>query len=84
MLRSRIMKNGLFLITALILLGTGGGVVGADDGEVPSPHRMITEYTGPETCAQCHLSAAQDVVESLHYQQQGAVPGARARMRFGS
>jgi hypothetical protein len=64
--------KALFLVAILILLGVG--VVNADDGEIPSPHRAITEYTGPETCAQCHLSAAQEVVHSLHYQQQGAVP----------
>ncbi len=70
--KSGILTKGLFLIATLILLG--GGVVSADDGEIPTPHRAITEYTGPETCAQCHLSTAQDVVESLHYQHQGAVP----------
>ena len=67
-------RKGLFLIAVLILLAAGVGVASADDGEIPTPHRAITEYTGPETCAQCHLSAAQDVVESLHYQHQGAVP----------
>ena len=66
--------TGPLLAVALILLGVGGGVVSADDGEIPAPHLAITEYTGPETCAKCHLSAAREVVESLHYQQQGAVP----------
>ena len=40
----------------------------------PEPHQAITEYTGPETCAMCHASAAQEVVNSLHYQMVGEVP----------
>ena len=67
-------RKELFLAAALCILMVGTGVASADDGEIPTPHRAITEYTGPETCAQCHLSAASDVVESLHYQHQGAVP----------
>ena len=70
--KPRLVTIGFILVASLILIGVG--VASADDGEIPTPHRAITEYSGPETCAQCHLSAAQDVVESLHYQQQGAVP----------
>lgn len=40
----------------------------------PSAHQAITEYKGPETCAMCHPNAAQEVVNSLHYQMQGDVP----------
>ena len=40
----------------------------------PVPHQGITEYTGPETCAMCHPNAAQEVVNSLHYQMVGEVP----------
>jgi hypothetical protein len=49
------------------------GVVFADD-DPPAAHQAISEFTGPETCVKCHLTAAQEVVESLHYQQQGFVP----------
>jgi hypothetical protein len=65
--------TGLLLI-AVLALGPGGArVVHADEGP-SSAHRAITEYTGPETCALCHMTAAQEVVESLHYQHQGEVP----------
>jgi hypothetical protein len=69
-----LMRWVLFMVVAPALLAAGPNLTSADDGDVPSPHRLITEYTGPETCAQCHISAARDVVQSLHYQQQGAVP----------
>jgi hypothetical protein len=40
----------------------------------PESHQTITEYSGPETCAMCHPDMPRQVAESLHYQQQGAVP----------
>jgi hypothetical protein len=69
-----LMMRGLLTVAVLALLAAGPGLARADDGEIPTPHRAITEYTGPETCAQCHMSAAREVVQSLHYQQQGTVP----------
>ena len=41
---------------------------------VPAAHGAIQDYEGPETCAMCHSNAAQEVVESLHYQMVGEVP----------
>jgi hypothetical protein len=69
-----IRRSKVLLAAVLALLVLGTGVVAADDDDVPAPHRAITEYTGPETCALCHISAARDVVQSLHYQHQGVVP----------
>ncbi len=72
-MRKLICFTGLLSI-AVLVLGLGGtGVVLADEGP-PDAHQAIPEYTGPETCALCHATAAQEVVESLHYQHQGAVP----------
>ena len=72
------MRRFILLISLLLLafltLGMGGsGVVHADKGPPPA-HRAITKFTGPELCAQCHPTALQEVVESLHYQHQGYVP----------
>ena len=72
-------KTGLAagaLLSAVILLLSANGtrVARAGDGQPPAIHAYISEYTGPETCAECHVSAGQQVVESLHYQQQGPVP----------
>ena len=69
-----LIRSGLLILSLLVLLATWSSLASADDGEIPTPHRAITEYSGPETCAQCHMSAAREVVQSLHYQQQGAVP----------
>ena len=41
---------------------------------VPAAHGVIQDYEGPETCAVCHPNAAQEMVESLHYQMRGEVP----------
>jgi hypothetical protein len=64
----------LFLILVLALSGSVTMNVYGQDGQPPAAHQAITAYTGPETCAMCHRNAAQEVVESLHYQQQGPVP----------
>ena len=72
-MRKTIFFIGL-LFLAVLVLGTGEtGIAYADDGP-PAVHQAITEFTGPETCAQCHMTAAQEVVESLHYQHQGEAP----------
>ena len=74
------------LATAVIALFGGGVSVAGAQGEPPAAHAAITEYTGPETCAQCHITVAQDVVESLHYQQQAAAPfldGADEEINYG-
>jgi hypothetical protein len=72
-MRKTILFVGLLLAAVLVLGIAGTGVAHADDGP-PAAHQAIAEFTGPETCAQCHMTAAQEVVESLHYQHQGAVP----------
>lgn len=69
-----VMGTGLLLATVLILFAQQPGVALAEEGEPPAAHVAITDYTGPETCAMCHPTAAQQVVESLHYQHQGPVP----------
>ena len=76
---------GGLLVAILVTLAAGAGVAYAQ-GEPPEAHQAITEYTGPETCALCHVTAAQEVVESLHYQQQGAAPfleGASEEINYG-
>jgi hypothetical protein len=72
-MRKFILLIGLLLAASLVSVVVGTGVVLADDGP-PAAHQAIVEFTGPETCARCHLAAAQEVVESLHYQHQGPVP----------
>lgn len=71
-MRKSILIGGLCLLAALVLIG-GGRLAHAQEGPSPA-HAAITEYTGPETCAACHLTAAQEVVNSLHYQQQAEAP----------
>ena len=72
-MRKTILIVGLLLIAVLILGMGGTGVAYADDGP-PAAHQAMAEFAGPATCALCHMAAAQEVVESLHYQHQGAVP----------
>jgi len=67
-------KTVLYVGLLLIVVAVGGvGVAYAED-DPSEAHQAITEYTGPETCAMCHMTAAQEVVGSLHYQHQGDVP----------
>jgi len=74
MRKKYLIRGGLLLATVLILSTSNSSAVYGDEG-APSPaHQAITEYTGPETCAMCHLDAAQKVVESLHYQHQAPAP----------
>ena len=73
-MRRRYLLGGLLLsAVALALPVSGARDVSAESGP-STEHQAITEYTGPETCAACHMTAAQEVVQSLHYQQQGPVP----------
>jgi len=67
---------GLLLLAILALGAADADVAGAQytRDQPPDPHAAITEYKGPETCAACHIDTAQEVAESLHYQQQGDVP----------
>lgn len=44
------------------------------DGHVPAAHQVIQQYDGPATCAGCHPGAAEEVVNSLHYQMRGEAP----------
>ncbi len=69
-----VVRGGLFLIAILAIFIGGTGVAYGDEGEPPAAHQAITEYTGPETCAACHLDSAQQVAESLHYQHQAPAP----------
>jgi hypothetical protein len=69
-----VVRGWLLLIATLAVFVGGAGVAYGDEGDPPSAHQAITEYTGPETCAMCHMDSAQEVVESLHYQQQASVP----------
>lgn len=70
------LKNAVPLLCVLMLsvapVAAGLGAPFAGHG-LPVAHQAITEYKGPETCATCHKAAAQEVVESLHYQLQGSV-----------
>lgn len=65
------MRRPLVWIGVLALMGLLSGVAQA---QPPPAHQAITQYNGPQTCATCHPNAAQEVVESLHYQMQGEVP----------
>jgi len=56
------------------LVALAGLLASAAQAQPPPAHQSITEYVGPQTCAQCHPDAAQEVVESMHYQQQTQVP----------
>jgi hypothetical protein len=71
-MRRIIMVGGLLAGLALVL--GGFQIASAQEEGPPAVHAAITDYTGPESCAMCHPAAAQEVVESLHYQQQGPVP----------
>ena len=73
MRKGYLVRGGLLLMVALLLLVGSRGVAYGQEGDV-DPHEAITEYTGPETCASCHMDDAREVAESLHYQQQGEVP----------
>lgn len=72
-MRRLILVAGVFLLAAALALWMAGTAAAQDSG-VPTPHQTIPEYTGPETCAMCHPSSFREVVNSLHYQHQGAVP----------
>ena len=47
---------------------------GEGEGEGKKAHASIKEYTGPETCINCHESEAKDIHGSVHYQQSGLTP----------
>ncbi len=49
-------------------------------------HVAISEYEGPQTCAECHPDAGREVAESVHYQQQSIayyVEGAEPNKLYG-
>jgi hypothetical protein len=71
MRKSVMISGGLLLMAALVLVLVqvrGTEVASAQEDGPPAAHAAITEYTGPETCGQCHPAAAQQVVDSVHYQ----------------
>lgn len=70
----RVILAGGTLVVAAALLLLMSGAVAAQNGGAPTPHQAIPEYTGPETCAMCHPASFREVVNSVHYQHQGAVP----------
>jgi hypothetical protein len=51
------------------LAGTAGAA-----GRGAKEHAAIAAYEGTKTCAACHAKQVEDVVTSLHYQQQGPAP----------
>jgi hypothetical protein len=71
-LKVSFVTRGLLLL--MILFMSNVGVAYGAEGEPPAAHAAISDYAGPETCGMCHAGVAQEVVESLHYQQQGEVP----------
>ncbi|RME45714.1 MAG: hypothetical protein D6791_10075 [Chloroflexi bacterium] len=69
----------LLCLAWVMILALGGMVAwfsapAIADSHVPAAHQSIQAYEGPQTCASCHPNAAQEVVESLHYQLRGEVP----------
>ena len=72
MRKFRLVSSGCLGFVMLALLSSGVGTVFAEGGEPPAAHQAIREYTGPETCDICHITTAAEVVQSLHYQQQGS------------
>jgi hypothetical protein len=61
----------LFSIGVLLLVVQTQAVLASP---APAVHGVIQDYEGSGTCAMCHPNAAQEVVESLHYQMRGEVP----------
>ena len=45
-----------------------------ENDKAKKTHASIMEYTGPETCINCHESEAQEIHGSVHYQQTGMTP----------
>ncbi len=66
----------LALASLLAVTARADPLAPARAGPADATHPWITQYDGPQTCsnANCHPSAAQEVVNSLHYQQQGPAP----------
>ena len=72
------MRKFLWALGALLLALLAFGVTAtANAQDVPTPipdHEGIEEYTGPETCLECHLKSGKEVAESIHYQNMGPAP----------
>ena len=73
-MRRVVLSAGASLLAAAVLLWVVGSAAAQDGEGIPVAHQAIPQYTGPETCAICHAAAFREVVDSLHYQHQGAVP----------
>jgi len=73
-MRRVVLSAGASLLAAALLLWVVGAAAAQDGEGIPIAHQVIPQYTGPETCAMCHAAALTEVVNSLHYQHQGAVP----------
>lgn len=66
------MRRTITVLASLALASLAGnaGATGRGSNE----HAAITAYEGTRTCAECHAKQVDDVVRSLHYQQQGPAP----------
>ena len=74
--RNRRVLGGFLRITLLVVFTSLFlsliSTVRADDP--PIEHLMISEYLGPATCIACHLTEAEQMFGSVHYQQTGPTP----------
>ena len=65
-------------ITVLALLAgtpfTGTAAAGEAPGKGAAEHAAIASYEGTKTCTDCHEKQVEDVLVSLHYQQQAPAP----------
>ncbi|MCP4168930.1 MAG: hypothetical protein GY759_23960 [Chloroflexi bacterium] len=52
------------VILALLVVLLLPGVANADP---PAPHQYMQEYEGPQSCETCHLGAAEQITQSMHY-----------------
>lgn len=64
------MKNGPMILGTLAVVALFAASAHAQE---PSHAKLVAMYEGTESCvtASCHEGAAEEVAESLHYQQSG-------------
>jgi hypothetical protein len=73
-MRRLVLATGVSFLAAALVFWIIGAAAAQEGEGIPTAHQAFPQYTGPETCAMCHLAAFREVVNSLHYQHQGAVP----------